>query len=344
MSKAKNKYKNWCSKEQYNYVINYHRLMSEDIQLYRISDDIRFYPSLKKDIQKVADTVKVFASFSNDDEFEYTFINKVKNTICPIKENDVVFNFNGRYCLYNTYKILGFIRESVTAYLLSNSNQFSNGTIAEYKREKDFHLLQYTKYKKRFFEPQNIFKGTDLLNAFLYRNLYLRKEFTKYFLSYYSIIGVDNIKLLDNDKIESKVMKNTLKVFMSGQVDKKDCAKSLLSVLYYYLQFKMRINKNKALQVAKDLVYDVFNVYYEYKGSEVIKNVYVKEVIGSHVVYSFDTKKELITNSNKEYLEKAITNSIVDTDKFPKQMIRPSLDNPLRLYSLMTPSELLQKI
>lgn len=185
----------------------------------------------------------------------------------------------------------------------------------------------------------------NLINAFLYRSLYLHKDFTKYYLSYFSIIGIENIKLLNNDNLESKIMKNTLKVFQSGQVDKDDCAKSLLSVLYYYFVHKMRINKNQALYVAKELIEDIFGIYREYKGSEVIKNVYVKEVIGSHIIYSFDTKKEHIVDKNKNFLKNLVTNhTSIEKDKFPTQIVKPSLDNPLQLYSLITPSELLQKI
>ena len=219
------------------------------------------------------------------------------------------------------------------------------GTIADYSREKDYYLSQYLYNREQLCKPNNPFKGSNRLNAFLFRSLYLHKSFTKYYLSYYAIFGVDNIKLLDNDKLESKIIKDTLKVFMSGKVDKDDCAKSLLSVLYYYLVFKIRIDKNEAFSVVQYLVEDVFGSCPKYKGSEALKNVYVKEVVGSNVIYSFNTSKEIITDSNKDVLVDMISdNPIFNNKRFPRQVIKPSLDNPLRLYSLKTPSELLQKI
>lgn len=346
MSKAKNKYKNWCSKEQYSYAINYQNIISSEIQFYKVSDDVKFYKSIQADKLHIPDTIILFASFSKDNGFEFTFLSKVKNALRSITKYDTVFHLHKKNYLFHTYKILGFIRDSVSAYLLSKNKQFTKGTIAEYKdREKDYYLSEYLENREQLCKSNNSYKGANLLNAFLYRSLYLHKDFTKYYLSYFAIIGIDNMKLLDNDRLESKIIKNTLQVFQSGKVGKNDCAKSLLSVLYYYFAFKMKINKNQSISIAKELVKDIFDVHYEYKGSEVIKNVYVKEIIGSHIVYSFDAKKEHITNDNKSFFENIIINETsINKGKFPIKILRPSLDNPLRLYSLLTPSELLQKI
>ncbi len=344
MSKVECKYKNWCSKEQKDYLLNYPKLLSSEIQFYKLSKEIKVSTSIRKDDSHITNSIKMFDKYSKEKGHEYTFLHKIKKSLLPIKKYDIAFVFRGEKYLYHTYKILGFIREAVNAYILSNDSKFIQGTIADYKRENDFYLSQYNKYKKRYMESHSTFRGSDFLNSFLYRSLYLRKEFTKYFLSYFAIIGVDNIKQLDNDLLESRLFKNTLKVFMSGKVNKKDCAKSLLSVLYYYFRFTMHINKNQALYIAKDLVEKVFGIYYEYKGSEILKNVYVKEVLGTHVVYSFDTKRDLITIDNKNYLENVLAGAVKDITKFPKQLIKPSLDNPLRIYSSITPSELLQKI
>lgn len=345
MSKVKKIYKNWCSKEQYNCLAKYSKFMSSDIQFYKLSSNVVFFKSLKPNEQFANNSIELFDSFTKTKDFKFIFLHKIRKTLYSIRKDDVVFHLKGENYLFHTFKIITFISESVKAYLLSKDKVFVKGTIAEYSdREKDYYLSEYLDNREQFCKPNNLFKGANLINAFIYRNLYLHKDFTKYFLSFYSLIGVDNIKLINNSRFESKILKNTLKVFQSGKVDKKDCAKSLLSVLYYYLIFKMKINKNKALQVAKELVYDVFNIYYEYKGSEIIKNVYVLEVIGSHIVYSFDTKKEHITCKNKEFLENIVISSAMNINKFPTQFLKPSLDNPLRLYSLLTSSELLQKI
>lgn len=346
MSKTKKKIDNWCSKEQYEYVINTYKSFSQEVQLYELKSDIKFYNSIKADKLHSSNTLKLFNSYAKENNFEFTFVNKLKNSLCSISKYDKVFRLDGKYYLFHTYKILGFIREAVSAYLLSKDRQFMKGTIAEYKtREKDYYLSEYLDNREQLFKPNNQYKGVNLLNAFLYRSLYFHKEFTKYYLSYYAIMGVDNIKLIDNDKLESKIMKNTLKVFQSGQVDKKDCAKSLLSVLYYYLVHKMRVNKNHALFVVKDLVDNIFGIYSQYKGSELLKNIYVKEVIGSHVIYSFHKTNEYITPKNKSYLKNIFsTHSLINHKNFPIQTIQSTLNNPLQLYSLLTPSELLQKI
>lgn len=346
MSKAKKKIDNWCSKDQYDYVLNAYKSFTQEVQLYELKSDIKFYPSIKADKLHSSNTVKLFDSYTKENDFKFTFINKVKNSLHSITKYDKTFRLNGEYYLFHTYKILGFIRESVSAYLLSKDKQFIKSTIANYKdREKDYYLSEYLDSREQLCKPNNPHKGINLLNAYLYRSLYLHKDFTKYYLSYYAIVGVDNIKLVDNDKLESKIIKNTLKVFQSGKVANKDCAKSLLSVLYYYIVHIMKINKNHALSVVKDLVDKVFGIYSEYRGSELLKNVYVKGVIGSHVIYSFDTRKEHITDDKKSYLKDIfITNPIISHKSFPTQSIKPTLDNPLRLYSLLTPSELLQKI
>lgn len=346
MRKTKIKIDVWCSKEQSDYLFDSYREIISDIQLYKLRDEIKFYPSIKADKVHTKDTIQLFDSYSKENAFDFTFIGKVKNTFHSITKYDRVFNLYGKNYLYHTYKVLGFIRESVNAYILSNDVNFTKGTIADYKdREKEYYLSEYLDNREQLCKPNNIYKGANLLSAFLYRNLYLNKDFTKLYLSYFAICGVDNIKLLNNDKLELKIIKNTLEVFQSGKVDKNDCAKSLLSALYFYFIFKMRIHKRHAISVAKELVEKVFGNYYEYKGSEVLKNVYVKEVIGNHIVYSFDTKKEHITDENKKFLKSMIiTHPRLDINRFPIQTLEPSLNNPLQLYSHTIPSELLQKI
>lgn len=346
MSKPKKKYHNWCSKEQHDYALNSYKSLSSEVQLYKLKDDIRFHKSIKADKLYSNKTLILFNSYSKEHGLNFSFTNKVKKSLHSISQYDKVFKLDGECYLYHTYKILGFIRESVCAYLLSKNKQFIKGTIADYKdREKEYYLSEYLNNREQLCKSNNPFKGVHLLNAFLYRSLYLHRDFTKYYLSYYAIMGVDNIKLLINNKLESKIIKNTLEIFQSGQVTKKDCAKSLLSVLYYYLVHKMNINKNHALSVAKDLVYKVFGIYYEYRSGDVLKNIYIKEVIGSHVIYSFDPKKEHIKTENKSYLKNIFnTHPVINHNSFPTQAIQPILDNPLKLYSLTTPSELLQKI
>jgi hypothetical protein len=341
MSKRKNIYKYWCSKEQYNHVIKYPKLMSSDIQLYKISDEIKFYKSLQADRLHIPNTLKLFFFYHHNINFQKS----IKDVLRPLAKYDIVFNFQKEKYLFHTYKILGFINESLNALSLSQNKQFQKKTIATYdKREKDYYFSEYKENKKQALKPTNINKGNNLLQAFLYRNLYYRKAFTKYFLSYYSIIGIENLKQLNNDFLQSKIIKNTLRIFQSGLVRKKDCAKSLLSVLYFYFIHKMRINKRHALSIAKNIVYNIYDIYYEYKGSEILTNIYVKEVIGSHIIYSFDTKKEHINKGDKTYLKKVISDNLINAEKFPLQVIIPSLNNPLILYSLLTPSELLQKI
>ncbi|MBA3025253.1 MAG: hypothetical protein FP820_02460 [Sulfurimonas sp.] len=346
MSKKKTKVTTWYSKEQNDYVLDSYKALSSEVQLYELKDELKFYPSIKADKIHTQNTIKLFDSYSKEDEFEFAFINKVKTSLNSIAKYDRVFHFSGENYLYHTYKILGFIRSSVSAYMLSNDKQFIKGTIADYRdREKEYYLSEYLDNREQLCKPNNPYKGVNLVNAFLYRSLYLHKSFTKHYLSYFAIFGVDDIKMLNNDNLESKILKNTLKVFQSGQVDEADCAKSLLSVLYYYLVYKMRINKNHALSIVKELVNKVFGIYRGYKGSEILKNVYIKEVIGSHIIYSFDTKQEQLTKDNKSYLENIFTtHTIAKSNNFPTQMIQPLLNNPLQLYSQMTPSELLQKI
>jgi len=341
MSKAKNKYKYWCSKQQYKHIMNYPELLGSDIQLYQISTELKFYKSIKPDKIHSIQTLELF----NANKKNYEFLNKIKKSIQAISKHDIVFTLHGKNYLFHTYKILGFIEDSWSALLLSKDKEFQKGTIGNYdKGEKDFYFNEYNDNRKQLCKANNPMKGINLLNAFLYRNFHQNKDFTRYFLSYFALFGINNIKLLNNDNLESKIIKNTLKVFQSGKITVKDCAKSLLSILYYYFVYKMKINKNNALSLAQDLVYHVFKECPKYKGSELIRNVYVKEVIGSHIIYSFDTKKEHISKKNKIYLEKVISETMLDTQKFPLQLIQPSLKNPLQLYSLLTPSELLQKI
>lgn len=346
MSKVAKKINIWCSKEQYDYIWNYPNILSSEIQFYELNNNMKFYKSIKADKLHIPDTIKLFDNYSKENGLDFTFLYKVKNSLRSISKYDITFNFHGKNYLFHTYKVLSFIRSSVSAYLLSNDKDFIYGTIGDYNdREKEYYLSEYLYNREQLCKSNNIYKGASLINAFLYRSLYLHKDFTKYYLSFFAIIGINNMKAVDNDRLESKILKNTLKVFQSGKVTKRDCAKSLLSVLYYYFIFKMKINKNKALSIAKELVDMVFGIYYEYKGSEILKNVYVKAVIGTNIIYSFDTKKEHLTDENKLFLENIMTEHCDFNKKnFPAQIVKKSLDTPLRLYSLLTPSELLQKI
>lgn len=335
----------WCSKEQYDYLYKSQSLFMKEIQFYKIRDDIMFCKSVKADVIYFDKTLKLYREHHQDDEI-LSLLKRVKQSLGSIIHYDIVFRLDKENYLFHTYKVLGFIMEAVNAYELSQDAKFIKGTIGDYEdRKKDYYKREYLDNRRQVCKPNNINKGSNLLSAFLYRSLFFREELTKHFLAYFSLLGIDNIKLLQNDKYESFMIKRTLKVFQSGRVDKDDCAKSLLSVLYYYFIFKMKIPKGKAHSDAQYIVDSVLGTVQSYRGSELIKNVYVKEVIGSFVIYSFNTKKEHLTDENKKYLHKIFTDtSIIDMSQFPKQLIAHILKNPLLLHSLRTPSELLQKI
>jgi hypothetical protein len=335
----------WCSHEQCDYIKKSPYLLLKEIQFYKISDDILFCSSIKADAIHFENTLKFYRN-NHLDAVVAPFLKQVKKSLSSIVPYDVVFRLEKENYLFHTYKVLGFIMEAVSAYTLSQDKQFVKGTIADYgERKKDYYKREYLDNRRQAFKPNNINKGSNLLSAFLYRSLFFCEEFTKHFLAYFSLLGIDNIKLLQNDKYESLMIKRTLKVFQSGRVDVDDCAKSLLSILYYYFIFKMKMPKGKALSNARYIVDSVFDKVLTYSGSELIKNVYVKEVIGSLIVYSFHKTNKYLTSENKEYLHNVFTNSsIIDMTQFPQQLIKHTLNNPLFLHSLRTPLELLQEI
>lgn len=336
----------WCSDEQYDYIKKSPYLLVKEIQLYKISNDITFCRSIKADKKHLDNTLSYYKHNRANEQEPLKFLNKVKKTLQSIIKYDVVFRLNKENYLFHTYKILGFIQSHIEAYKLSQDKEFFKGTIGDYgDREKKYYLDEYLDNREQMCKPNNLNKGANLLNAYMYRSLYLHKDFTKYYLSYITLFGVENIRLLQGTIMEIKIIKKAIQVFQSGRVTVEDCSKSLLAVLYYYFRFIMKIPTSEALLNAQYIVDDVFNCAHKYKGSDLIKNVYVKDVIGSNIIYSFDTKKIHITNKQKDFLSNTVLDdSFIDTKKLPQQILKPSLENPLILYSTLTPSELLQKI
>lgn len=349
LKKTMKKSKQWTSKGQVDYINKSQRKLSEHIQLYELKDEIKIYPSIQqKDNIQVLDTIKLFCLHSEKEGYSFDLLKPIKSSLQSIKYDDVVFRWDGHSYLYHIYKILGFVKDSFSGYLLSQDKEFLKGTIGDFDRAKQTYLARYNKHKKDYYDQENTCRGNSLVNAILYLNLYYREKFTKQFLSTYALFGVDNIKALQNDNMDSNTFKKVLKVFMSGKVDKKDCANSLLCVLYFYMQFCMKVKKDLALQTARNIVSEVYDISNEYKGSEVLTNIHVKEVIGSHVVYGFSPKIQMVSDSQKSRFQNIITNQTdipeVDNRKFPSHIIKASINNPLQLYSLLTPSELLQEM
>lgn len=345
MNKIIKKMNYWYSTQQRDYVLKSPSLLIKEIKLHKIRDDILFCSYVKADAIHFDNTLRLYRDNHLDDAVSL-LLKQVKRSLSSIVQYDVVFRLEKKNYLFHTYKVLGFIMEAVSAYVLSQDKQFIKGTIGDYgERKKDYYRWEYLDNRRQVLKPNNINKGSNLLSAFLYRSLYLREEFTKHYLAYISLFGIENIKLLQNDKYESLMIKRMLRVFQSGRVDINDCAKSLLSILYYYFVFKMKIPKGKALSDAQYIVDDVFDITLNYAGSELIKNVYVKDVIGSSIVYSFHRTNEYLTSENKKYLHNVFTDiSIIDMTQFPQQLIKHTLKNPLFLHSLKTPLELLREI
>ncbi len=352
MSKAKqsykNKYNNWCSKQQSDYILNSTKKLSKMVRLHKLKDEIKIYKHVRPTIFHISDTLDMFDYHAKENGYEYNFLQDIKKTLHSVVEYDLVFGLKGKTYLYNTYKILGFIQESVLAYSCSNDPEFLKGTIGANELTKQYYLDEYKTQKSLVFKDTNIDKGSNLLSSFIYRNLYLRPHLLKQFFAYFALYGVENIKMLDDNTHENRLIKRACKIYMSGHVTEDDCADSLLSVLYFYMLFHMRMSKKLALEVAKNLVYDVFEIYKKYTGSEILKNLHVKEVIGSHIVYGFSTKTIFLKDSQKDYLENVIINNMdsmsLDKAMFPQQTIKDSVNNPLKTYMLLTPSELLQEI
>ncbi len=346
MLKQMKKVESWYSAKQLDYVQKSPYLLMKEIQFYKIRNDLSFCRSIKANTTYLNNTLSNYALDRTDEQSSLDFLSKIRSSLQSIIQYDVVFRMNRENYLFHTYKILGFIQSHIEAFELSKNQQFLKGTIGDYgDRERQYFLKEYLDNREQFCKPNNLHKGINLLNAFLYRSLYFHKDYTKHYLSYIALIGTENIKLLQGDSMENKIIKKAIQVFQSGQVKIEDCAKSLLSVLYYYFLFKMKMPKSDALQNAQYLVDDIFHYAQKYKGSELIKNVYVKDVIGSNIIYSFDTKKEHITSEQKNYLTSTLLNdATIDATKFPKRILQASLKNPLTIYSTLTPSELLQKI
>lgn len=338
----KSKYSNWYSKDQANYVFDLQKSLLSEIQLYRLKDNIKMYQKLKPDIIHLNNTFDLFNSYS---EIKIDNSKGLKSALRSIHQNDLVMNLDGYNFLFHTYKILSFIREAKYALILSKDEKFQKGTIGLYKRHTQTHQARYRRSRKRVLDSENTSKGAELVKAVFHKNMYLDENLTKYYLSLIALFGIDSFKSMQNSSLETKTLKRTFKMFMSGKVKKEDCANSLMAVLYYYLRFKMRIDPELAMSITKSIVYDVFGVVKEYKSSELLKNLYVKEVIGENIIFAFSTKTPSITLSQRDrYRNKLIEHKIVDTKKFPMLVIDETLKNPLHLHTLSTPSELLQEI
>jgi|GEM_PF-1857179 len=350
----KKKYSSFFSKEKHDYVMNTINNIKDEIQLYRLKDEIHFLPYLPVRKLYLMNTLEAFDYYSVEQDYKIPYMSKIRSDLEYVMTKDIPFKLNGRIYLYHTYKILGFIRDTFLAYELSNNSDFIKNSIARFKKAKQSFKLEYKKYKKRYLKHKKKNKtlttklpSSHLLTAFVYRTLYYRVKYLKFFLSYFAMVGIDNLKMLNNNDYESNEIKEALTIFMSGKVTKEDCANSLVIILYYYLLFKMRFSKSDALIYSKYLADNIFGKVNTYKGSELLSNIHIKEVIGSHVVFNSSVKTIMITEPQKDYIEHAVIQSMqelnIDTNKFPTNEIKPLINNPLKSYILMTPIELLQK-
>ncbi|WP_415398429.1 hypothetical protein [Sulfurimonas sp. CS5] len=348
------KYKSWFSVDKYNYLINSVNNIKDEIQLYKLREDIHFLPYLPIRKSYLNNTLEAFNYYSNEQGYKLPYIDKIISDLKDIITKDVPFKLNGDIYLYHTYKILGLIRDSFLAYELSNNKEFKKNTIARFKRSKQsFQQNQkrqrklYLQHKKKNKNAKVKSKSTYLLHSFMYRTLNYRDKYLKIFMGYFAMMGIDNIKILNNNDYESNKLKKALNLFMSAQVTKEDCANSLSSVLYFYLHFKMRFKKTNALQYTKYLVDKIYGISNNYTGSELLKNIHISEVVGSHIVFGFSTKTKIISEHQKDYLENTLLSALEDVhinkDKFAIDQIRPIINNPLISYVLMTPMELLEK-
>lgn len=351
----KKKYKYWISSEKCNYVIESVDKVKTEFQLYKIRSDMHFLPCLRIKNAYLYNTIDSFTYNSSLQDCPLPFIERIRNSLKDIINNDVPFKLNGKIHLYHTYKILGFIRESYIAYELSNNELFINNTVAKFERANQSFKLNYKKYKKLHLKHKKNEKSlevktktTYLFSAFIYRTLLNRGKYLNFFLSYFSMMGIDNLTMFANaDEYESNVIEEALEFFMSGNVTKQDCADSLSCILYYYLHFIMRFSKSEALQYSKYIVQETYGEVNSYTGSELLKNIHVKEVIGSHIVFNFSTKTKFTTEHQKNYLEEKILTSMkdmsIDKDRFATEQIKSHIENPLKTYVLITPIELLEK-
>jgi hypothetical protein len=352
MSKAKqsykNKYNNWCSKQQSDYILNSTKKLSKMVRLHKLKDEIKIYKHVRPTIFHISDTLDMFDYHAKENGYEYNFLQDIKKNLHSVVEYDLVFGLKGKTYLYHTYKILGFIQESILAYNCSNEPEFLKGTIGASPSNRTYFRSEYKTHLEIANDKMTLDQGSHNLSSYIFGNLYLRPHLSKQFFAYFALYGVENIKMPEDSTYENRLIKRACKIYMSGHVSEDDCADSLVSVLYFYMLFHMRMSKKLALEVAKNLVYDVFGIYKKYTGSEILKNLHVKEVIGSHIVYGFSTKTIFLKDSQKDYLENVIINNMdsmsLDKAMFPQQTIKDSVNNPLKTYMLLTPSELLQEI
>lgn len=340
---------NW-NKRQILRLENTCRELNKYMYMYKLREDIVFPHGYKTpSIVVVNDTIDQFLLSR---KYIPAFVKPVKSFLKKIKNHDKIAVLDGKAILFNSYKLLQFIYMYVSLFEIQKDGTYKKTTFAYYKGDKSRYLKKYKKHCATLDEPDCTEEGSHKVMKFAYLFYSRSTEIIDAFFNQMALTPLHQLKELDNELYESKIIKKSAEFFSCTNFSSyKPLYKSLGIILVSYLINRMQIKEVDAIDYVNalfyDLFYDITNIDYQLNISaeKLLENVYITGRLDGIPIFASKDNEEAYSEEVLNGLEKLYTemeNDLgIDISCIDYKTFSP-LKNLPSVYLNLTPMELLQ--
>lgn len=340
---------NW-NKRQVLRLENTCRELNKYMYMYKIREDIIFPKGYKApSVVLVSDTIKEFLSHHED---ILNFTNPIKSFLKKIKNHDIIAIVDNKTILFNSYKLLQFIYMYIHLFEIQKDGTYKKNTFAYYKGDKARYLKKYNKHCSELAEPDCMEEGSHKIMMFAYLFYNKSTEIIDTYFNQMTLTPLHQLKELDNDLYESKIIKKSAEFFSCTNFSSyKPLYKSLGIILVSYLINRMKVKEVDAIGAVNalfnDLFYDITDFEYQINISseKLLENVYITGRLDGVPIFASKDSEEAYSKEVLDEMENLYAEMQKDLDvdmSYLDYKTFSPLKNLPSVYLNLTPIELLQ--
>jgi len=220
------------------------------------------------------------------------------------------------------------------------------------KGDKERYLKKYKKHCFKINEPDCTEKGSHMVMKFAYLFYNRSTEIIDSFFNQMTLTPLHQLKELDNDLYESKIIKKSVEFFNCTNFGSyKPLYKSLGIILVSYLVNRMQVKDVDAVNAVNilfnDLFYDIAALEYQIKISaeKLLENVYITGRLDGVPIFASKDSEEVYSEEVLDGIAKLYSNMKDDLDidiSYLDYKTFSPLKNLPSVYLNLAPIELLQ--
>lgn len=341
------KHHSWSKKHPSAMLKNIFSELSQYMHLYKRRTDMLFYSSLKPDDVHVLNSIKYF-------EINHPNLPSLKNAkrfFHLIEQYDKVISIDQHIILYHSYILMTHLSNYLHLFSFYNAGAFKETTFAFFRSDKQRYLSKFNEHSRRSQEVDAIAIGPNLLQKFIYQNLYNNYDVTDAFINQCTLIPIHQYRDLDDSTLEVNILKKVIDFFGSTDFNSnKPIYKSLAIILVSYLTHRMKVPNKEAVfavdALFDDVYYPIVGERYEIDGSanKLLSNVYITGRLDGLPIFASSGKESYILavhNELERFYIQAQEEINIDLTVFDYKIHNP-LKNIISPYLSLAPMEFLQ--